>query len=190
MLRPIDISILDAKHLALPAAGFQRAYDAVVHRRPGRSMVVGVHQTRREQRLLLVAVNPTISLRLVANLGVHSEAVKRARGQQPRILEASPIDRGSKNSERAVHGRDFVSLQERCLEPGDLASLLESYHRRLSERDFDVAVGLRHRPLQTYRLHFAASQSPNERRTYADQWDFVRKAIESGRIKGEEEAIQ
>ena len=96
MLTPVDVSILDAKHLTLPAARFQRADDAIVHRRPCPFVVPGVHrQACREQGLLLVAVNPAIALRFVANFDVHSETVERRRRKQRWILEASPIDRGS-----------------------------------------------------------------------------------------------
>ena len=50
MLRPIDVSILDAKHLTLPAARFQRADDAIVHRRPRPFVFAAIHrQTRRER---------------------------------------------------------------------------------------------------------------------------------------------
>ncbi len=63
MLRPIDVSILDAKHLALSTARFQRTNDAIVHRRSCPLVFSTVHrQTRFQQRLLLLAMNPTIAL--------------------------------------------------------------------------------------------------------------------------------
>jgi hypothetical protein len=34
MLRPLDVAVLDAQHLALPTARFEGADDAIVHRRP------------------------------------------------------------------------------------------------------------------------------------------------------------
>jgi hypothetical protein len=41
MLRSIDVSILDAKHLTLSAAFFQRADDAIVH--PARRLLQRLH---------------------------------------------------------------------------------------------------------------------------------------------------
>ena len=40
MLRPLDVAVLDAQHLALPAARLEGADDAIVHRRP-RAFVLG-----------------------------------------------------------------------------------------------------------------------------------------------------
>ena len=61
MLRPIDVSILDAKHLTLPAARFQPTDDAIVHRRSCPFVFGTIHrQIRFKQRLLFVAMNSTI----------------------------------------------------------------------------------------------------------------------------------
>src|SRR5688572_29914377 len=137
MLRPIHIAVLHAKHLTLSATGCKCRDDPIVHRR-SRPLVFGrVHrQTRGEQCLLFVAVNPSIPLRLVAGSDADTETMKRTRREQRRILKAAPIDRRSQNAESTVHGRDFVSLPERGLEPRDLWCLLESYHRKLAERCF------------------------------------------------------
>lgn len=80
MLRPIHVAVLHAKHLTLPATGFQCRNDSIVHR-GSRPLVFGrVHrQTRGEQCLLLVAVNPTIPLRLVAGSDADAEARRAMR---------------------------------------------------------------------------------------------------------------
>jgi hypothetical protein len=84
----------------LTAASFQGTDDAIVHRRTRPLVLRAIHrQTRFEQRLLLVAVNPTITLRFIADFDVDSEPLERARGQQRRVLEPSPIDRRSQDSQ-------------------------------------------------------------------------------------------
>ena len=79
MLRSIHIPVLHPKHLTLPATGFKCRDDPIVHR-GSRPLVLGrVHrQTRGEQCLLLVAVNPPIPLRLVAGSDADAEAMKRS----------------------------------------------------------------------------------------------------------------
>lgn len=94
MLRPIHVAVLHEKHLTLPATGFKRRNDPIVHRGSRPLVLSRVNrQTRGEQGLLLVWVNTPISLRLVAGSNADPEAMTRTRREQRRILEASPIDR-------------------------------------------------------------------------------------------------
>src|SRR5436190_24248429 len=97
MLRPVDVPVLDAQHLTLAAARFERADDPVVH---GGSdpLVLGRAHRRAccQERLFFLAVDSAIPLRLVASPDAHAEAMERAGVQQRRILESSPVDRSAK----------------------------------------------------------------------------------------------
>jgi len=94
MLGPVHVAVLDAQHLPLAAARLECADDAVVHRRAHELMFRRVHrQARGQERLLLVAVDAPIPLRLFPGLDRYAEAMERRRRQQRRILESSPVDR-------------------------------------------------------------------------------------------------
>jgi len=48
VLRPVDVAVLNAQHLALTTARLERADDAVVHRRPDECVLRDVHFGTRE----------------------------------------------------------------------------------------------------------------------------------------------
>jgi hypothetical protein len=110
VLRPVHVAVLDAQHLTLPAARFERPDDAVVHRRSHGLVLRRVHRcARAKERLLFVAVDAPVPFRFVFRLDGHTETMERRCCEQRRILESSPVDRRPKYAERAVHRRDFVA---------------------------------------------------------------------------------
>jgi hypothetical protein len=66
VLRPIDVLVLDAQHLALPAAGLDRPDDSVVHRGSDPLVPGRVHRDAcGKELLLLVSMDSTaLSFRL------------------------------------------------------------------------------------------------------------------------------
>ena len=152
---PVHVPVLDAEHLALPAAGLQRADDAIVHRRAGPLVLLGVHCQRRvEQRLLLVGPDAAITFGFLLGSDRDAEAVERRVHQERRILEPPPVDRAPERTERAVHRGDRAPLTIRRLEALDRLGLLEHAHRLVAENGlhrFEPSLD-GHRIAQAFRL--------------------------------------
>src|SRR2546426_5966633 len=103
---PVHVSVLDSEHLALPAARFQRTDDAIVHRRTGPLVLLGVHCQRGiAQRPLFLRSDPAITLGFLLGSDRDTETVERRACQQRRILEPSPVDRATQRTERPVRRR-------------------------------------------------------------------------------------
>ena len=98
-------------------------------------LVLGrVHRrARRKERLLLFAVHAPVAFRFVSRPDADTEAMKRRRRQQRRILESSPVDRRSQHTEHAIDGRDLTAVPERRFEADDLRWFLECRGRQMSE---------------------------------------------------------
>lgn len=80
VLRPIHLLVPNAQHLTLPAAGFDRPDDSVVHRESNPLVLGRVHRdARRKELLLLVSMESSISLVLVPALDADAETMERRR---------------------------------------------------------------------------------------------------------------
>ena len=118
---PVHVPVLDAQHLALPAAGFEGPDETIVHARPDLLVLGRVHrQAGRQQALFLVAMHAPIPFGFVLDLDGHAEPVERRHRQQRRILEPPPVDCRPQRAQRAVDRRDLAALAELRLEPRDV----------------------------------------------------------------------
>src|SRR5713226_9486025 len=105
---PIDVSTVDAQHLALTTACFERADDPVVHRPADVLVFSAVHLGAcGEQRLLLLLSDSSVAFGFLLDLDAHTESMERRCGQVRRVLEPAPIDRRAKRAQCPVDGCDF-----------------------------------------------------------------------------------
>jgi len=138
VLLPVHATILNAKHLALTAAGLECTDDAVVHLGADELVLGTIHlRARRQKRLLFLQSDSTIAFRFLLCLDVHAEPVERRRGEVRRILESTPVDRRTQCAEGTVQRCDLAAFAVRSFEPKNLRRLLECRDWQISERRLD-----------------------------------------------------